>query len=151
MTQIHQASQSIAVIDLGGQYCHMIGRRLRDIGVQADILHSNANPKQLKKYAGVILSGGPQSVYEDNAPTVNMDILKIKKPILGICYGHQLLAQMLKCDVAPGCPEYGKATLRLDEGNALFDGTPKAQPVWMSHGDSVRTLTRGLKTLARTD
>jgi GMP synthase (glutamine-hydrolysing) len=90
------AAQAIAVIDLGGQYCHMIGRRLRDLGVRADILDSDASLQKLGKYAGIILSGGPQSVYADSAPTVSADILKLNRPILGICYGHQLLAQMLE-------------------------------------------------------
>jgi GMP synthase (glutamine-hydrolysing) len=143
--------QAIAVIDLGGQYCHMIGRRLRDIGVQADILDSQSTPERLQNYAGIILSGGPQSVYEGNAPTVDSALLTINKPILGICYGHQLLARMLNCDVEPGSPEYGKATLHLSDGATLFDGTPPSQTVWMSHGDSVRKLTAGLKTLARTE
>jgi len=151
------ANQAIAVINLGGQYCHMIGRRLRDIGVRADILENDTSPEFLSKYAGIILSGGPQSVYEKKAPTVNPSILELKKPILGICYGHQLLAQMLDCDVKPGTAEYGEATLRLQNraspqnGASLFDGTPKAQTVWMSHGDSVRSLTPGLKALAHTD
>jgi GMP synthase (glutamine-hydrolysing) len=145
------ADQAIAVVNLGGQYCHMIGRRLRDLGVRADIFENDASAAHLGKYAGIILSGGPQSVYEKEAPTVSSDILKLNKPILGICYGHQLLAQMLDCDVEPGTAEYGKANLRLEGSATLFEGTPPDQVVWMSHGDSVRTLRPGLKTLARTD
>jgi len=151
MQQTSKTAEAIAVIDLGGQYCHMIGRRLRDIGVRADILDHNASSAKLEKYAGIILSGGPQSVYEKEAPTVDSEILNLKKPILGICYGHQLLARLLHCDVAPGNPEYGKATLRLNDGADLFQETPKTQTVWMSHGDSVRSLTTGLKALAHTD
>ncbi len=144
--------QAIAVIDLGGQYCHMIGRRLRDIGVRADIFPHDAKPTELRKYAGIILSGGPQSVYEEDSPTVAPEILDLQKPILGICYGHQLLAHMLKCDVRPGPPEYGRATLQqLNDGAPLFAETPPIQTVWMSHGDFIRELTPGLKALARTN
>lgn len=144
-------NEAIAVIDLGGQYCHMIGRRLREIGVQADILGNATTPRDLKEYAGIILSGGPQSVYEDDSPTVDSGILNLDTPILGICYGHQLLAQMLKCDVEPGNPEYGKTTLHLNTRTALFENTPRVQTVWMSHGDSVQKLANGLQPLAQTD
>jgi GMP synthase (glutamine-hydrolysing) len=143
--------QAIAVINLGGQYCHMIGRRLRDIGVRADIFQNDTSAKALESYAGIILSGGPQSVYTTHAPTVTSDILHLDKPILGICYGHQLLAKMLHCDVAAGNAEYGKATLHLNNSASLFDGTPPTQSVWMSHGDSIRSLASGLESLARTD
>jgi GMP synthase (glutamine-hydrolysing) len=143
--------QAIAVIDLGGQYCHMIGRRLRDLGIRADVLSNEASAELLDQYAGVILSGGPQSVYEKKAPTIDARIFELNKPILGICYGHQLLAKMLDCEVAPGNPEYGKAILRRKQRAPLFSGTPSSQPVWMSHGDSVRRLAKELKLLAYTD
>lgn len=151
MTRTAEMQQSIAVVDLGGQYCHMIGRRLRDLGVRSDILPHNASCENLAGYAGIILSGGPQSVYAQESPKVDSDILKLEKPILGICYGHQLLAKLLDCDVTPGNEEYGQATLTLRDKGSLFYDTPKAQTVWMSHGDSVRTLSAGLKSLARTD
>lgn len=143
--------QAIAVIDLGGQYCHMIGRRLRDVGVETDILESSTSPDRLQDYAGIILSGGPQSVYDRDSLTIDARILDLKKPILGICYGHQLLAHLLKCEVRPSEAEYGKAMLHLEDGSVLFDDTPSSQPVWMSHGDSVHQLTKGLKPLARTE
>jgi GMP synthase (glutamine-hydrolysing) len=151
MTQASNTDQAIAVVDLGGQYCHMIGRRLRDIGVRADILHNDASPERLQEYAGIILSGGPQSVYAEHAPTIDSAVLKVNKPILGICYGHQLLAKLLRCDVEPGNEEYGRATLHLQNSGSLFDGTPPAQTVWMSHGDSVRRLASGLRPLAYTN
>ena len=133
MDRADDTGQAIAVIDLGGQYCHMIGRRLRDIGIRADVLQNDAASERLQKYAGIILSGGPQSVYANASPTIDADILHLDKPILGICYGHQLLARLLNCDVAPGNPEYGKATLRLKSRASLFQGTPAEQSVWMSH------------------
>ncbi|MGI0013892.1 MAG: glutamine amidotransferase-related protein, partial [Nitrososphaera sp.] len=81
---------SLAVIDLGGQYCHLISRRLRDLDVWSDIFDSNVAPDALAGYAGVILSGGPRSVYDEDAPTVDPKILELGVPVLGICYGHQL-------------------------------------------------------------
>ena len=143
--------QTIAVIDLGGQYCHMIGRRLRDIGINAKIFDHDVNSAQLANYAGIILSGGPQSVYDPGSPKVDKRILDLGKPVLGICYGHQLLAQLLGSQVTRGSAEYGKSTMRIQNPNSLFHGTPNNQTVWMSHSDSVRQLPEGIEALAQTD
>jgi GMP synthase (glutamine-hydrolysing) len=141
----------MAIIDLGGQYCHLIARRLRDLGVESEIFPPAAPAEVLSHYAGVILSGGPQSVYDPNAVTIDERILRLDVPVLGICYGHQLLAKLLGGEVARHDGEYGFAQLTTTTGDALFHDTPPAQQVWMSHSDAVRTLPPGLVTLATTD
>lgn len=145
------SSQRLAVLDLGGQYCHLISRTLGDLGIGADVLTPNTSTARLRKYAGVILSGGPNSVYDGNAPRVRADLLKLGKPMLGICYGHQLLAQTLGGTVEPGHKEYGPSRLRVAAPNGLFAGMPEEQTVWMSHSDSVSRLPAGVRTLAATE
>jgi GMP synthase (glutamine-hydrolysing) len=102
----------IAVIDLGGQYCHLIARRLRDLAVDSDIFPPAVPAHALSHYAGVILSGGPQSVYDPDAVTIDEHILRLDLPVLGICYGHQLLAKLLGGEVVKQDGEYGFAQLR---------------------------------------
>lgn len=148
---INRESDAIAILDLGGQYCHMIGRRLRDIGVRADIFPHDVPSEKLANYAGIILSGGPQSVYEVGAPTIDMKILQLGRPVLGICYGHQLLAKLVGSEVLAGHAEYGKSRLTLQKGDTLFRDTPSQQVVWMSHVDSVRTLPKDFEPLAQTE
>src|SRR3972149_4470438 len=103
---------SIAIIDLGGQYCHLIGRRLHRLSIHSRIYRPETRAQTLGGHAGIILSGGPQSVYEEGAPKISQEVLQLKVPILGICYGHQLLAQMLGAKVEKGRSEYGEQTLR---------------------------------------
>ena len=163
----------IAIIDLGGQYCHLISRRLRDVAVNSDIFPPEVKAAVLSHYAGVILSGGPQSVYDPNAVMIDEHILGLGVPVLGICYGHQLLAKLLGGEVTRFEGEYGSAQLtttaicsplpqnitrgpdgsegRTHSSDILFDGTPQMQQVWMSHSDAVRTLPPGVVTLAATD
>jgi GMP synthase (glutamine-hydrolysing) len=140
----------IAIVDLGGQYCHLISRRLREIGVRSDILLPSARAEDLSKYAGVILSGGPRSVYGDDSFNIK-GLINIGVPMLGICYGHQLLAQELGATVAPGSEEYGTSTLSLKLADTLFTDTAQQQTVWMSHSDTVVDLPRNVRTLASTD
>jgi GMP synthase (glutamine-hydrolysing) len=140
----------IAVIDLGGQYCHLIARRLRDIGVEPQIVGPDVGPKQLGGCAGVILSGGPQSVYAAEAPKIRKSILELGVPVLGICYGHQLLAQMLGGQVRQRDGEYGHARLDVAASDSLFRGTPRSQQVWMSHADAVTRLPEGAAAIAST-
>lgn len=141
---------SLAVIDLGGQYCHLISRRLRDLNVWSDIYESDVTPHTLRKYAGVILSGGPRSVTEPGAPSVDPRILKLGIPVLGICYGHQLVAKLLGGDVHPGQTEYGPASLSVLKMDDLFKGADPFIKVWMSHTDTVTSLPKGAQTLAKT-
>ena len=115
--------QSIAIVDLGGQYCHLIARRLRDLGVSSRIYDPETEPSDFASYAGIILSGGPRSVYESDAPRINPDILLLHVPILGICYGHQLLAHMLGAKVEHRSGEYGSTTLSVVNQDTLFTDT----------------------------
>ena len=174
-------NRRIAVIDLGGQYCHLIVRRLRDLTVGAEIFPPSVSAETLANYAGLILSGGPQSVYDPSAVMIDEGILRLDIPILGICYGHQLLAKLLGGEVTRHDGEYGFAQLTTgphtsplpqgtltsplpqnsgrgtgsgrgtDSADSLFLGTPPTQQVWMSHSDAVRNLPPELVTLATTD
>lgn len=142
--------QAIAVVDLGGQYCHLISRRLRDLKVSSRIFDSSVSASQLRDYAGIILSGGHRSVWDDGSPTVDRELLDLGVPVLGICYGHQLLAKMIGAKVGPGDSEFGPARLSLNARDSLFLDTPPEQTVWMSHSDSVSQLPYGATVLART-
>jgi len=142
--------RAIAIVDLGGQYCHLIARRLRDIGVWADIYPSSVHSDVLAGYGGVILSGGPRSVYDKNAPTVD-GVLSLATPVLGVCYGHHLLADLLGATVEPGNEEYGVSKLEISNGGVLFEGTPGDQTVWMSHSDAVFKLPGSVTVLAKTE
>ena len=103
----------IAIIDLGGQYCHLIARRLRDLTVDSEIFAPTIRAEALSDYSGLILSGGPQSVYDPDAVTIDERILRLGVPVLGICYGHQLMVKLLGGEVTPHDGEYGSAQLRI--------------------------------------
>ena len=146
---------AIVVVDFGSQYTHLIARRVRELSVYSEIVPAGAtwdavgrlNPK------GVILSGGPASVYDPGAPAVPEWILDCHLPVLGICYGMQALALRLGGTVAPGNRrEYGSAELEVTHrpGGGLLDGLPDRMPVWMSHGDQVERLPDGMRAIART-
>jgi GMP synthase (glutamine-hydrolysing) len=145
------ANGRIAIIDLGGQYCHLIARRLRDLAVDSEIFSPLVTEETLSCFAGIILSGGPQSVYDPDAVTIDPGIMGLGVPVLGICYGHQLLAKLLGGEVTRHDGEYGFAQLTINTGDTLFNGTPLRQQVWMSHSDAVRKLPRELVTLAATE
>ena len=145
----------IAVLDFGGQYAHLIANRLRRIGVFAEILipQNIVDPtEELKAYCGVILSGGPQSVFDKHAPKVDPAIFEIGKPILGICYGLQLIVHSLggKVKKASG-GEYGTAKLKVVTKSKLFAGIAKSSTAWMSHGDEVKKLPENFTQIASTD
>jgi len=142
---------SIGIIDLGGQYCHLIARRLRDMGVSSEIHGPNAESADLSGHAGLILSGGPQSVYEKDSPKIDSSTVNLGVPMLGICYGHQLLALMLGGVVERGPGEYGVASLLVKAHEALLEDTPEKQRVWMSHSDRVTMLPSGAIELAVTE
>jgi GMP synthase (glutamine-hydrolysing) len=145
--------EKIAVLDFGGQYAHLIANRIRRIGVYTEIFQPNVDESKLDGYAGIIFSGGPSSVYEDDRPDFNPKILDIKLPKLGICYGHQLINQTLGGEVTPGeVKEYGVAILKLvNENHPLLKGLPAESAMWMSHGDQVTKTANGFKTIASTD
>ena len=144
-------TSKIAVLDFGGQYTHLIARRIRQLKVYSEILNSDENEKKLEGFNGIIFSGGPHSVFEETAPEFNKKILDLRKPILGICYGHQLLAKELGGKVEPGkVKEYGSAELKVKE-NKLFKGLKAKEKIWMSHGDEVLALPQGFQLIGETD
>lgn len=153
---------TIAVLDFGGQYAHLIANRVRRLGVYSEIKDAAVPAKELKGVRGIILSGGPNSVYEKGAPHCDPEIFKLGIPILGICYGHQLMQHLLGGSVRPGkIKEYGMADILikspkppLSRGLKLpspfFESVKPRTRVWMSHGDSVDTLAPGFVELAAT-
>lgn len=148
---------TILVLDFGGQYCHLIGRRIRDRGVYSEIVPSDITVDEIKalnekfNIKGIILSGGPSSVYEPNAPKMNPEILEISLPVLGLCYGHQLIARIIKGTVKPAtCKEYGIAEVIIDRPVGILNCLGKKETVWMSHGDTVLKLPPDFESLAHT-
>jgi GMP synthase (glutamine-hydrolysing) len=149
---------TILVLDFGGQYCHLIGRRIRENGVYSEIVPHDISPEEVaalnEKFnvKGLILSGGPSSVYEPNAPKLNPRILEVNLPILGLCYGHQLLAQLTSGKVEPAtCKEYGIAEVAIDKPVGVLEGLSEKQQVWMSHGDTVFAPPPEFEALAHTE
>ncbi len=142
----------ILVIDFGAQYCHLIARRIRQLGVRSEILHWTALVEEIKKLQpeGIILSGGPRSVYETGAPTISKEVFKLGVPVLGICYGHQLIAHLTGSRVVGSSKEYGKETMLCDNKSPLFKGLLRTEQVWMSHGDSVTELADGFRNIGST-
>jgi GMP synthase (glutamine-hydrolysing) len=128
----------IVVLNAGGQYCHLIARRIRELGVHAVVADINRPASDFQGTRGIIISGGPASVTEPASPAVDPGIYALGVPILGICYGHQLMAKDLDGRVARGTiKEYGHSSLRTSE-SPLFRGLPRRElTVWMSHGDTV--------------
>ncbi len=145
---------SIAVLDFGSQYSQLIARRIRENNVYSQIVPYTITPEELKKLnlKGIILSGGPSNVYADNAPHCDKGIFELGIPVLGICYGMQLMGHLLKGKVAGSDHrEFGRAELIVDDTCDLFKGLPDAITVWMSHGDKVETLPEGFAVMGHTD
>lgn len=143
---------TIAVLDFGGQYAHLIANRVRRLGVFTEIFPPTVDVAELEGVKGIIYSGGPSSVYEPNAPKFNPAILQMPVPKLGICYGHQLMAQQQGGTVEPGkVKEYGIAEMSITEPNhPLLQGIPVQSPMWMSHGDMVSAMPSGYRAIATT-
>lgn len=147
----NSSRRGIAILDFGSQYTHLISRRVRSLGVQADLLPPETPAADLRGYEGIILSGGPASVREQGAPTPEMGIFELGLPVLGLCYGHQLMVQMLGGSVRrSGRSEYGKAVLEVVDPDRIFGGLDKTETVWMSHGDLVESLPEGFRVLGAT-
>jgi GMP synthase (glutamine-hydrolysing) len=145
---------TILVVDFGAQYAQLIARRVREAHVYSEIVpHSMPIAEMLaRKPAGIIFSGGPKSVHVEGAPTIDAEIYKTGVPVLGICYGAQLIAQQLGGEVArTGRGEYGRTSLDVvSSGSPLFADLPIEQQVWMSHFDSIVAPPDGFRTVART-
>ncbi|HEY7090102.1 MAG TPA: glutamine-hydrolyzing GMP synthase [Tepidisphaeraceae bacterium] len=143
----------IPILDFGAQYAQLIARRVREASVYSELVRPDISVEELKKKnpKGLILSGGPSSVYEANAPRCDPRIFDLGVPILGICYGMQLGAQILGGQVKPAAArEFGRAKLRVTKDDALVRGLPPDTTVWMSHGDQVHDLPKDFIPLATT-
>ena len=135
--------QWIAIFDYGSQYTQLIARRIREMEVYSEIIRCDTAAETLRENppAGIILSGGPCSVFEEGAPTVDPALFDLGVPVLGICYGMQLMSMKLGGRVSPGIArEYGKMPVEVRPGNPLFQGLPSTLTVWMSHGDRVDAI-----------
>src|SRR5450756_371562 len=133
-------SDTIIILDFGSQYTQLIARRVRELRVYSEILPHDATRDEIVRLnpRGIILSGGPASVYDDGAPSLPDFLLDLNVPLLGICYGMQLLAHQLGGRVEKSSTrEYGHATIQIDRAEPLFSGLPSPISVWMSHGDQI--------------
>ncbi len=137
---MEQHQDTILVVDFGGQYNQLIARRIRDLGVFSELVPNTMTAEEIKEKAplGIIFSGGPNSVYGENAPTCDPAIFDMGIPILGICYGMQLMSAHFGAKVSRAVHrEYGKATINVDQGSLFYKNQPQTQTVWMSHGDLI--------------
>ena len=146
--------QLVLILDFGSQYTQLIARRVRELGVYCEVVpfHAGLEAARSRKPAGIVLSGGPDSVYADGAPHVDVPLFHLGIPVLGICYGMQLMMAKLGGDVRPAAGrEYGPAVLHVEtDGGPLFRGLDPEQPVWASHGDHVESPAPGFRRLAST-
>lgn len=148
-----QISEQILILDFGSQYTQLIARRLRELNVYCEIYPYNNIPEITEVTKGIILSGSPHSVREENAPNVNLELLFSKAPVLGVCYGAQLIAQQLGGEVsASKVREYGRANLAtVSNDNLLTKNIFNGSQVWMSHGDTITKLPENATLIATTD
>ncbi len=147
-------NEMIVVLDFGGQYNQLIARRIRDLGVYSELLPYNTSVERINELQpkGIVFSGGPASVYGDESPIVDLGIYDLGIPILGICYGMQLMSHQLQGKVERAQKrEYGKATVAFQADSRLIKGLENDQQVWMSHGDLVSKLPEGFIVDASTD
>lgn len=141
----------IAVLDFGGQYAHLIANRVRRLGVFSEILDGSVSASELVSYKGIILSGGPSSVRDEKSLTCDLGIFDLDVPVLGICYGHQVIAANLGGHVEQGkVREYGSATVNFSEKKKIFEGLNNSEDVWMSHFDQVVDVPEGFSVVGAT-
>ena len=147
-------TSKILIIDFGSQYTQLIARKIRESNVYCEIYPYNSPLSKIKEYNAdaIILSGGPSSVYDKNAPLVSKDIFKLSVPFLGICYGMQIMAHLLGGEVKPAKNrEYGHSKLEILHESSLLKGCGKSSLVWMSHGDVIVKIPKGFKITAQTE
>ena len=145
---------TVVVLDFGSQFAQLIARRVRELNVYSELLPHDTSMAELERRntKAVILSGGPSSVYDTDAPRADPALWSGRIPVLGICYGLQLMAHELGGEVVPSAKrEYGPATVSLTDADGLFSGLEREQPVWMSHGDSILRPPEGFRATAQTD
>ena len=153
-TEAPELPDTVAVLDFGSQFAQLIARRVRELNVYSELLPHDTPMAELERRGvkAVILSGGPSSVYDDGAPRADPALWSGRIPVLGICYGLQLMAHELGGEVVPSAKrEYGPATVSLTDADGLFAGIDREQPVWMSHGDSILRPPEGFRATAQTD
>ena len=144
--------EKILILDFGSQYTQLIARRVRELNIYCEIFPYNKAPKNIENFKGLILSGSPFSVHDVEAPSVNLEEFK-NIPILGICYGAQMVAKISGCDVLKSeIREYGRAKLNyVNNSSLILDGVKSNSDVWMSHGDSIKNNKDVLEVIASTD
>ncbi|GAQ95308.1 GMP synthase [Thermodesulfovibrio aggregans] len=146
--------EEILIIDFGSQYTQLIARRIRELNVYSEIIPCNVPFSEIKKRkpSGIVLSGGPSSVYEEGAPSIDKEIFNLGIPILGICYGMQLITHLLGGKVSRAEKrEYGKAILKIEDLSDIFNGVSQETVVWMSHADKITEMPQGFVRLAYTE
>lgn len=149
--------EKVLILDFGSQVTQLIARRVRENGVYSEIRPYNTRHEEIKKFHpnAIILSGGPSSIYGENSPTISKEIFNLGIPVLGICYGQQLMCSLLGGEVrASDEREYGRASLHILKDSPFFKGVWKKNkkfPVWMSHGDKVQSLPEGFVVVGKTD
>lgn len=154
MTNTAIPNEKVLVLDFGGQYNQLIARRVRDFHVYAEILSYEEDIEKIKKgnYSGIIFTGGPNSVYDETSPHYSKEILSLGIPVLGICYGSQLIAWMEDGEVATApVSEYGKIELCADTSSVIFKDVPAESTVWMSHTDYISKAPAGYKIIGKTN
>jgi GMP synthase (glutamine-hydrolysing) len=145
---------TVVILDFGSQFAQLIARRVRELHVYSELLPHDTPWAEIERRRpkAVILSGGPNSVYDADAPMPDASVWRGRVPVLGICYGAQLMARELGGDVVPANRrEYGPANVTITSVDGLFTGLDREQPVWMSHGDSITRLPEGFRATAQTD
>ncbi len=148
-----QGRETVLIVDFGGQYNQLIARRVREAGVYSEVVSwKNALPKAKELMPkGIIFTGGPNSVYAEGAPSLDKEIFELGVPVLGICYGMQLMSHVLGGKVARATErEYGKILLNVKKDDSLFKGIESSQ-CWMSHNDYVEKAPTGFEVIADTD
>ena len=143
----------IVVLDFGSQYSHLICRRIRDFSVYAELVPYDISLEELKKLnpKGIIFSGGPSSVYDSRAPTPTKKIFQLQIPILGICYGHQIIVNNFGGKVKRVNKEYGSAVLTIDDNSDIFSGVGDSIRAWMSHGDEAKVIPDNFEIIGHTE
>ena len=149
----HLTDQRILVLDFGSQYSQLIARRVREQAVYCEIVRHDISVEAIKQRnpMGLILSGGPSSVYQEGAPRCQPEIFELGIPVLGICYGMQLACELLGGKVkSSSAGEYGRAMVETTDSDPLMENVPQVSQVWMSHGDQVDSVADCFKPLAKT-
>jgi GMP synthase (glutamine-hydrolysing) len=143
---------TIAIMDFGGQYTHLIANRIRRLGVYSEIIKNSTPAGQCGNFKGIILSGSPHSVLDANRLEFDTSVLSLGIPVLGLCYGHQLIALSLGGKIVPGLySEYGIAQMNVLKKDNIFENLDNSEQIWMSHGDAVETLPPGFEIISSTE